>query len=179
MACAPVDLPEREPLRRRDRGVERDRTRDEGQLQITLPVGAGCRHRKTPTQRGINSRRCRWGLNGRKQLGFQPASRCVRPNVRPTADRHGGAASSMVAGFLSGGQRPRAKIRRPYPPLESLSLRQLRKSRVFSARTCWQLSPVAATFSQLNAGFHIGGVCSFFSNGPFIFGPIGLVLRLS
>src|SRR4051794_31610675 len=44
MARAPVDLPEREPLRGGGRGVERDRTGDEGQLQIALPVGAGCRH---------------------------------------------------------------------------------------------------------------------------------------
>src|SRR3954452_24500365 len=72
MARAPVDLPEREPLRRRGRGVERDRTGDEGQLQIALPVGSGCWHRKTPKQQGIKQVDAGRGFNGRKQLGFQP-----------------------------------------------------------------------------------------------------------
>src|SRR4051812_2649057 len=66
MAGAPIDLPEREPLRSRSRRVKRDRTRDKGQLQITLPVGAGSRHSVPPTQ---NSR-CRRGFKGLKQLGF-------------------------------------------------------------------------------------------------------------
>src|SRR3981189_1178655 len=37
-----------------------------------------------------------------------------------------------------------------------LSLRQLGRSPVFSARTCWQLSPFAAAISHLNSGPLIG-----------------------
>ncbi len=44
MAGSPVDLPKGDPLSRRDCGIERDGTRDEGQLQIALPVGSGRRH---------------------------------------------------------------------------------------------------------------------------------------
>ena len=51
MARAPVNLPKGDPLRRRDCGIERDRTRHEGQFQIALPVWSGCRHRKLQRNR--------------------------------------------------------------------------------------------------------------------------------
>jgi len=45
-AREPVDPPEREPLRGRASGVQRDWARDKRELQIALPVGAGRRHEK-------------------------------------------------------------------------------------------------------------------------------------
>jgi hypothetical protein len=44
-----------------------------------------------------------------------------------------------------------------------LSLRQLGRSRIFSARDCWQLSPVLAAVSDLSSGLLIGRGGSFFS----------------
>ena len=44
-----------------------------------------------------------------------------------------------------------------------LSLRQLRCSRLFSARGCWQLSPVLAVISDLSSGSLIGRARPFFS----------------
>jgi hypothetical protein len=41
---------------------------------------------------------------------------------------------------------------------ESLSLRQLGRSRLFSARRCWQLSPVFAAISNLGSGPLNGGM---------------------
>jgi hypothetical protein len=50
------------------------------------------------------------------------------------------------------------KVRR-----QLLSLRQLGRSRLFSARGCGQLSPVLAAISDLISGLLIGRVGSFFS----------------
>jgi hypothetical protein len=47
-----------------------------------------------------------------------------------------------------------------------LSLRQLGRSRAFSARTCWQLSLLVAAISHLGFGLQIGRACSFFSEWP-------------
>src|SRR5207248_1735430 len=45
-----VDLPERDPFRRGRRGTQGDGTRNEGELQIALPVRTGC-HEATPDRR--------------------------------------------------------------------------------------------------------------------------------
>ena len=44
-----------------------------------------------------------------------------------------------------------------------LSLRQLRRSLLFSARECWKLSPVLAAISDLGSGLLLGRVPPFFS----------------
>ena len=55
-----------------------------------------------------------------------------------------------------------------------LSLRQLGRSRLFSAQLCWQLSPVLAAISDLSAGLLIGKVSSFFSKWPISLRSSGL-----
>src|SRR3982074_3124301 len=55
-----------------------------------------------------------------------------------------------------------------------LSLRQLGRSRVFSARTCRQLSPLAAAICSLNSGPLIGKAGSFFSEWPISLRSSGL-----
>jgi hypothetical protein len=55
------------------------------------------------------------------------------------------------------------KSRKSYLQFESPSLRQLDRSRIFSARDCWQLSPVLAAISDLSTGLLIGRGGSFFS----------------
>ena len=55
-----------------------------------------------------------------------------------------------------------------------LSLRQLGRSGIFSARTCWQLSPVAAAISHLSSGLLIGRDGSFFSEWPIYLRSSGL-----
>src|ERR1700730_14727720 len=57
--------------------------------------------------------------------------------------------------------------------LELLSLRQLGRSRLFSAQGCWQLSPVFAAISDFNSRLLIGRVGSFFSDGSFLSGALG------
>ena len=68
MTGAPVDLPERDPLRHRGCGVKRDRTRNERQLQVAFPEGAGRGHEKLQTQRGHEGP---WRPNGPKAGEFQ------------------------------------------------------------------------------------------------------------
>jgi hypothetical protein len=50
-----------------------------------------------------------------------------------------------------------------YREFESLSRRQLRRSRLFSVRECWQLSPLLAAISDLSSGLLIGRVRLFVS----------------
>ena len=61
---------------------------------------------------------------------------------------------------------------RAYRQFESLSLRQLGRSRIFSARNWWQLSPVAVAISHLNSGLLIWNSRSFSPNGPFLSGAL-------
>ena len=62
----------------------------------------------------------------------------------------------------------------PYRKFESLSLRQLGRSRLFSVRGCWQLSPVLAVIFDLSSGVLIGKVGSFFSERPIYLRSSGL-----
>lgn len=61
-----------------------------------------------------------------------------------------------------------------YQQFESLSLRQLGRSRVFSARTCRHISPVEAAISRLNSGLQIDRAGSLFSEWPISLWSSGL-----
>src|SRR3954463_13051899 len=108
VAGAPVDLSEGETLSRRGRGPERDRTGDEGQLQIAVPVGAGRGHRKlqhSKTQcKSLDS-------TGRTQAGFRVFMLC---SATLAIEGRGTAVSiwlfrtkiaSSRCGWLRGGSR--------------------------------------------------------------------------
>src|SRR5450631_136655 len=67
---------------------------------------------------------------------------------------------------LGWGETDAAQTEIPYRGFESHSLRQLRRSRVFSTRTCWHLSPMVAAISHLNSGLRLGRARPIFSERP-------------
>ena len=73
------------------RGVERDRTGDEGQFQKALPVGSGRRHGANSNATGTHKR----GFNGSRAAGVSGRSCCVRAEFQRTASRK--AADSAIA----------------------------------------------------------------------------------
>jgi hypothetical protein len=67
--------------------------------------------------------------------------------------------------------------RKPYPRFESPSLRHLAQGRVFSRRSCWQLSPVAVAISNSSSGLPTGINAPLFSERPISLRTSGLQVR--
>lgn len=131
MACSPVDLPEGDPLHGRACGIERDGTRDEGQLQIALPVGSGCRHRKLQRKKGTVADGQARGVNGRKGQELQGGACSTSltgmfrwscgdsspPLLRPASSRLDAQTSSF-----NGIRQTRAQGRTAFEPRQTRSI---------------------------------------------------------